>query len=192
MANKIYTYVPDDVTVSLFGIPLKGFSKDDSIVIERQTPSSDTDRAFDGSGTTYIDQFGFFKVTVKLDQTSESNSFLNIIFRLFRKCGGNLRMPLIVHDKNSGTTFTSLDTFFDGEPQATWGDKNTPYSWTFQCENPSYSISGYDDGAILKSLEMVLNMLDMADKVGFDLTAITDKIKASATTMVGKLDSLLE
>lgn len=191
MSNSLFTYDPQEVVVSLFGITINGLVAEDSIIIEPLTNSSDKDSAIDGSGTIYLDQFVSYKVTIKLSQASESNSLFDILYRLLKRCGGNLRMPLIVRDKNSGSVFTSLDTFFVGKPQATYGGKPQPFSWEFKCENPTYSLSGYDEGVLYKSLELILNMVDTAETLGFDLSTISDKITKSAEGIMSKIDDLL-
>ena len=190
--GRLNTYQASNVVVSVFGITLKGFSTDDFLTIERQDPATKTRKAIDGSGTAFIDQHGSFKVTIRLDQSSESNSILDLIYRVYMKSGSNLRMPLIITDKNGGSSFISLDTLFEGDPSSAFGVKPHQFEWVFQCESPTNKITGYnDDSDIVTSLQSVVDFVDMAETLGIDMTSINDKISSSVTSLTNKVESLL-
>ena len=190
--SKLKTYQASRVTASIFGITIKGFVADNFLSIERQSPATSTRKAIDGSGTAFIDQHGTFKVTLRLDQISESNSVLDLIYRVYMKSGSNLRMPLIITDGNSGTTFTSMDTLFDGDPPTSFGATPQQYEWVFQCESPTNSISGYvEDDILITSLQRVIDFVDMAETLGVDTTAISDKITSSVSSLTNRVSSLL-
>lgn len=192
MSKSLYSYQASNVKASIFGIELKGLVSDSFIQIERTAPITSTKKAMDGSGTASIDVHGSFKVTIKVGAFSESNTLLDLIYRVYVKSGANLRMPLIITDKNSGSVFTSLDTLFDGDPVKNYSQKSSPYDWIFQCESPSNSYVGYDDDtSLFSSLQRVLDFLDLADSVGVDLTAIQDKLTTSVSEISSKLSNLI-
>lgn len=192
MATKLYTYQASQVRASIFGITINGFVADSFITIERQSPATTTKKAMDGSGTAFIDQHGSYKVTFKIDPSSESNTLLDLIYRVYMKSGSNLRMPLIITDGNSGSTFTSLDTLFDGEPNKTYANKTQPFEWVFQCESPTNSIIGFDDDTTLYGgLQRIIDFLDTAEDLGLDLSSIEDKLKDSISSISTKITSLI-
>ena len=192
MSKSLFTYEASAVKVSVFGIEIKGLIADGFVTIERTSPVTSTKKAMDGSGTASIDPFGSFKVTLKIGASSESNTLLDLIYRVYIKSGANLRMPLIITDKNSGSTFTSLDTLFDGDPTKNYSQKSMPYDWVFQCENPSNSYIGYDDDtSLLSSLQRVLDFIDIAGSVGLDLNSISDKLTTSINDIKSKLTNLI-
>lgn len=192
MSGNLYTYRPDMVRASIFGITLKGFVTDSFITVERQSPTTTLKKAMDGSGTAFIDQHGSYKVTLKIDPSSESNTLLDLIYRVYMKSGANLRMPLIISDRNSGSIFTSLDTLFDGDPNKHYAQKSQPYDWVFLCESPTNSIIGYDDDTTLfTALQRVLDFIDTAETLGLNLTAIEDKLSDSISSITSKLSNLI-
>jgi hypothetical protein len=190
--QNLFTYQASQVRASIFGITIRGFVADSFITISSQSPSTSIKKAMDGSGTANIDPFGSYKVNLRLDSSSESNTLLDLIYKVYMKSGYNLRIPLIITDPNGGNVFTSLDTLFDTHPDINYSTKSQPLDWSFRCENPIVSIGGYnDDTTLYSSLQRVVDFLDTAKAVGLDLTAIEDKLAESVDAMSQKIENIL-
>lgn len=190
--QNLYTYTATNIKASVFGISIGGFVADSFITISRQSPSTNIRKAMDGSGTANIDPFGSFKVNLKLDASSESNTLLDLIYKVYMKSGYNIRIPLIITDMNGGNVFTSLDTLFETQPDINYSAKSQPLDWSFRCENPVISIGGYnDDTTLYTSLQRVVDFLDTAKALGLDLSAIEDKLSESVEAMSEKIQSIL-
>lgn len=190
--TRLFTYEAVSVTVSLFGIDLVGLVADSFLTIEREEPVTTVRKAMDGSGTAFVDNHGSYRVTIRLDASSESNTILSLIYKVYLRSGYNLRMPLIVNDKNSNSVFTSLDTLFETDPVKNYANKQQTVEWVFLCESPTNTLSGYgDDEDITTNLKRILDFLDTADSVGLDLTAIQDKLSSSISSISSKLTNLV-
>lgn len=185
MAN-LYTYVPSLVDVSIFGVKLKGFSSTNIVDIERDLPANTFRKAQDGSRTAFRDRYASYRVTIHLDQTSESNTLLHLIFKLYQKTNVEFKMPITITEKNNfgGTKFSAVDCFFDTEATTNFMDESSEKTWTFICHNANYSQAGtYEDSEYIESFRSVVRMLETAEAVGLDLGGFKDKLIDSAETI---------
>jgi hypothetical protein len=189
----LYSYVPSSVKCSIFGVELDGLSKDSFISIERIDPISTFRRAQDGTRVAFYDAYSSYRVTINVEQVSESNDFLHSILKLHQRAGLNLKIPLNIEEKsnNGGTRFTSFDTFFETEPVADFSSESGSRSWVFVCNNATYQLKGTaDTGFITGALQATIRLIELSEAFGIDLTDFEELIKEGVDIADSKLKGL--
>ena len=189
----LYTYVPSLVKCYIFGVELKGLSKDSIVTVERVSEVSTFRKAQDGSSVAFVDNSASYRVTINLEQVSEYNDYLHTIFKLHQKVGVNLKIPLtITEDSGSGgSAFTAADCFFETEPSLEYTSESVSRQWVFYCSNASYDIRGTaDSGFIVNALRSTIRMIELAQVAGIDLSSIEDKIRVGVEETQKKLKEL--
>lgn len=189
----LYSYVPSAIKCKVFGVELKGLSKDSIVTIERINEVNTFRKAQDGSHTAFTDAFGDYRVTFNIEQVSEANDFLHTIFKLHRRSGFNLVIPLEVTEsvKNGGTNFASFDTFFETEPSSEFTSASGARQWTFICNNASYQLKGTSDSSfITNSLRATIRLIELSESAGIDLTQIEDMIDRGINETQARLKGL--
>ncbi len=190
----LYTYRPSSVKCYLFGIELKGLSKETLLSIERVNESVTMRKAQDGSHTAFTDSVGSYRVTFHIDQTSSSNEFLHIVYRLHQRLGLNLKIPLRISENtgSGGTQFNSFETFFETEPNAEFMSDTVARQWTFICNNANYNLRGTGDrGFITKALQGLVQLIGISEAAGIDMTNIEDLIDIGIQKAEEELKNLI-
>lgn len=168
----LYSYVPSLVKCRLYGIELVGLAKDTFITIEPIDPVTTFRKAQDGSHTAFIDTSGSYRVTISLEQVSESNEYLHTLYKLHRASKLNLSIPLEIEESinGGGTQFNGSDCFFENEPTTEYGSESGVRQWVFICHNASYGLRGtVDSGFIVEALRSTVMMIETAQSYGFDM-----------------------
>ena len=171
----LYSYVPSLVKCRIFGVELVGLSKESIVTIERLGEVSTFRKAQDGSYTAFNDSVGSYRVSFNIEQVSPSNDFLHTVFKLHQRSGLNLKIPLHIEEDLSGggTQFTSFDVFFESEPSAEFTSESTSRQWSFICNSASYSLRGTKDtGFITNALKATIQMIEISETLGIDLSGI--------------------
>ena len=190
----LYSYVPSQVKCRVFGIELEGLSETNIASIERDTDATTFRKATDGSHTAFLDRFGSYKVTFHVNQVSESNSWLHMIFKLYQKAGVELKIPIEIEEvlETGGTRFTAFDCFFVTEPTTDFTNESDVKQWVFMCHNGVYTQRGtYESNELYEKLQTIIRMLELSQAVGLDLSSFTDKIADSVETVSEKLKSFI-
>ncbi|QGH73834.1 tail tube protein [Vibrio phage vB_VhaM_VH-8] len=175
----LYSYIPSSIKCKVFGVELVGLSKDSIVTIERINEVNTFRKAQDGTHTAFTDFYGSYRVTLHIEQVSESNDFLHTIFKLHKKSGLNLVIPLDVEERvpSGGTSFTSFDTFFETEPMTEFTSESGSRQWTFICNNASYQLNGTKESSFLtESLKATIRLIELSQSAGIDLSSIEDMI----------------
>lgn len=189
----LYSYAPSSIKCSVFGVELVGLSKDEIVTIERIGETVSMRKASDGSHTAFVDNNAAYKVTISIEQVSESNEFLHTIYKLHQRVSGNLLIPFSVTEKvtTGGTTFLSTDTFFESEPTATYLSESSERRWVFICNNASYNLRGTSEsGFITDALKATIRLIELSELAGFDMSFIQDKIGIGVNKAQEKLKGM--
>lgn len=176
----LYTYVPSLVKCYIFGVELKGLSKEEIVTIERVSEVNTFRKAQDGSAMAIVDNTASYRVTINLEQVSAYNDYLHTIFKLHQRVGVNLKIPLSINEdiSSGGTQFTAFDCFFEVEPVTTFSSESVSRKWVFICNNASYTLGGtVDSSYITSALRSTIRMIELADSAGLDLTKIEGIIR---------------
>lgn len=189
----LYSYVPSLVKCYIFGVELKGLSKDSIVTIERLNDVNVFRKAQDGTTVAFVDNVASYRVTINVEQVSESNDFLHTIFKLHQRVGENIKIPIFINEdiKNGGTKFTAFDCFFEQEPTSEFGSSSTSRQWTFICNNAAYTMKGTADGnLIINGLRATIRMIDLAQTAGIDMSNIEGLIRTGVEDAQRKLKEL--
>lgn len=189
----LYTYVPSLVKCYIFGVELKGLSKDSIVTIERLNEVNVFRKAQDGSSVAFVDNVASYRVTINVEQVSQSNDFLHTIFKLHQRVGENIKIPLFINEdiRNGGTKFTAFDCFFESEPTTEFGSASVTKQWTFICNNAAYTLKGTTDSSMITdSLRATIRMIDLAQSAGIDMSNIEGLIRTGVEDAQRKLKEL--
>lgn len=187
----LYTYIPSLVKCRIFGIELVGLAKDSFITIEPIDPVVTFRKAQDGTHTAFLDTSGSYRVTLNLEQVSESNEFLHTVYKIHRMSKLNIAIPLDISEKNNsgGTQFNASDCFFENEPTTEFGSESNVRSWVFICHNASYGLRGsVDSGFIVEALRATVRMMELSQAYGISLT----KVEGLLDTAIQEADTRLK
>ena len=189
----LYSYAPSAIKCKVFGVELVGLSKDSIVTIERIDQVNTFRKAQDGTHTVFTDFYGSYRVTFNIEQVSESNDFLHTVFKLHKRYGLNLVIPLDVEERaaNGGTRFTSFDTFFETEPMSEFTSESGSRQWVFICNNASYSLAGTaDSGFLTDSLKATIRLIELSQAAGIDLSNIETMIEDGVNATQERLKDL--
>lgn len=188
---EVGSYVPSAVEVSLFGVTIDDFSPESIVRIEREEPSYSFERAQDGSATASLDKYAPYRVTLTLQQTGGSNTWIHLIYKLFEKHGVEFKMPLYIKDKSGDTSFFATDVFFETVPPRDFTNEISVVEWSFICFAPSFTHGGnVEPNQILETLNLLDKALTLANMSGVNLSGFKDKIKGFATDATTKLKEM--
>lgn len=189
--NEVGSYVPSAVEVSLFGVQIEDFSPESIVTIEKEEMSYSFDRAQDGSATATLDKFAPYRVTLHIQSTGSSNTWLHLIYKLFEKYGIEFKMPLYIKDKSGDTSFFATDVFFETVPSRQFTNEITTVEWSFICFSPSFTHgSNVEPNQIIETLNLLDKALSVANMFGVDLNGFKGKIKDYADTATSKLKEM--
>lgn len=189
----LYSYVPSLVKCKVFGVELKGLSKDNIVTIERLESINTFRKAQDGSQTAFVDSYGSYRVTFNIEQVSESNDFLHTIMKLHERSGVNLKIPISVEEavSSGGTHFTAFECFFETEPSAEFQSESTARQWAFICHNASFQLKGTSKTSWLtNSLKATIRLIELSEISGVDLSNIESVISDGVKQVEQKLREL--
>ena len=168
----MYTYSPSDITVTLAGVKIKGFSSDNVVSISRDNPLYTSKMAMDGSVCVTRQKYSPWKIKLSLAQSSESNDFLNGLVKVVQENDIPIMeyLPLIIKD-NSGTSFFfAKDVWIDELPNMDYGQSLNTREWMLTCNDVEYNIGGNSDDLsgvtrLLAGVSAIQTGLSLSNKI---------------------------
>ena len=137
----VETYSPKRVEIIFGGVPLRGFADGTFISAERTSDSFTTNVGADGevSRTASADKTG--KVTITLQQTSDSNDYLSaIIISDENSLLGQL--PLLIKDTNGRTLAESPCAWIDKVATSEFSNELSDREWIISCSELIMFVGG--------------------------------------------------
>ncbi len=124
----VETYSPKRVEVIVAGVPLRGFADGTFITAERTSDAFSTNVGADGeaSRTASADRTG--KVTITLQQTSDSNDFLSGL-ALGDEVSLNGQFPFLLKDTNGRTLIEAPCAWIDKIANSEFSNELTDREW---------------------------------------------------------------
>ena len=190
----LYSYVPSQVKCRIFGIELEGLSETNIADIERDNNVTTFRKAMDGSQTAFLDKYGSYRVTFHVNQGSESNTWIHMLFKLYQKVGVELKMPIEIEEvmQDGGTRFTAFDCFFENEASTNFTNESDTKTWVFMCHNGVYTQRGtYESNELYEKLQTIIRMIELSQAVGLDLSSFSSKIADSIESVSDKLKNFV-
>ncbi len=139
------TYDPKDITVSVNGSILSGFS-DDVVTVERAEDQVADTVGADGEvmRTLTNDRRGI--VTVSLQQTSSSNLVLSALANTDEQTGGSV-FPILIQDNRGNDIHWAAEAWIQKQPQAVYNKSNSPRVWVLRCADLRMVVAGHSQSA---------------------------------------------
>lgn len=187
------SYVPSQVRCKIFGIPIEGFSESNIVDIERENDVTTFRKAMDGSRTAFKDKYGSYRLTFHVNQTSEANTWLHLLFKLYQKTNVEFKMPIEVEEKmqEGGTRFFALDCFFENEADTNFASDVGVKTWSFICHGGTYTQQGtYENNELYDKIQALVKVVDLAETFGIDLSLIENKGAEVFSNTMNKLKNL--
>ena len=121
----VRTYDPQDVNVIVNGVVLTGLAEGTFLSIEREEESYTAYVGAKGEVARAVNANKMGTITVTLEQTSPSNSYLR------RLANSNATFPVSVVDQNSNETSGGNDALIQQPAIKEFGDEISTREWTF-------------------------------------------------------------
>ena len=153
--SGLNTYSPSDVLVSLAGLhTVTGYADGTFIEIKKLGKPFETQRAMDGDISRIYHEDKGYKVKLTLMQSSSSNNILSMLYNvdLATRLG---KFPLIIKDGSGSTTFVSLTTWIEEQPEVKFASTLSTYTWEFGCSDAILSIGGNDSTSAVEDALML-------------------------------------
>jgi hypothetical protein len=183
----MYTYNPSDVKASILGFDVTGYTE---ISITPDAKTFSFKRAMDGSTMAIQNRFQTYTVKLSLHQSSSTNTWLHLLYKLFKRYGLAFIMPVLIRDTSGNTTFFATDCWFEGEPDSSFSGTLGNVEWVIKCNDGSYTRGGNGDTPIIVSIiTAVQTALAVAGGLGVDLgdfeSALTSTIGDAVEALGG-------
>ena len=138
---SVETYSPKRVEVIFGGVPLRGFSDSTFILVERTSEAFTTNVGADGeaSRTHNADRTG--KITVTLQQTSDSNDYLSALVNA-DEISLQGQLPILVKDTNGRTLAESPCAWIDKVANSEFSAEISDREWVISCSELIMFVGG--------------------------------------------------
>lgn len=188
----MWTYSPKDVNASILGIDVEGFTSDTFITITPDNPTFTYRRAMDGSTTATMNRFSTYTVVLTLHQSSPANTWLHLLYGLFKEQGIKFLMPVLIKDTRGSTSFFATDCWFDLEPTTTFSGKLENTEWRIKCNNGTYVKGGNgSNDEVTEIIGAIQLALDLAGTLGVDLGYFENVLNATVDNALASLGSFI-
>lgn len=135
MSGNFHVYDPNEVTVTVCGIPISGGYADDTFVEVDQDTDDFTDVAgVDGDVTRSKTNDHRATITITLMQSSEANALLSALSNIDKKASNGAGVgPLLIKDNQGTTLFAGEKSWIAKAPTASFGKQAGPRAWKIRC-----------------------------------------------------------
>jgi hypothetical protein len=123
-------YDPDQIFISLAGIPLSGWADGEFCRIERENPSFEDVVGTDGEVTRSKTNDERATVTLRLMQSSPSNDLLSALHLSDKNTPGGVGVGvLLIQDLQGTSVFTAEKSWISKEPDVSYDRTPTEREW---------------------------------------------------------------
>ena len=132
--GDLRVYDPDQVSVSIAGIPVSGFADGEFISVERDSPAFDDVVGTDGEVTRSKTNDDRATVTFKLMQSSPSNDLLSVAHNLDKNVPGGVGVgPFMLRDAQGTTLLVAEKAWIKSHPKGSWDRTAKERAWEIRC-----------------------------------------------------------
>lgn len=139
---EVRTYDAKRVVIVIGSHLVKGYAEDTFVSIE---PSGDGTQAVsgaDGEVGRSLSNNPLSRVTLTLQQTSESNDFLSTLLRMDRASGGGGIVPLVVQDLRGTSLFSASQAWIVNKPTQEFGSTIGQREWLLDAVETESNVGG--------------------------------------------------
>lgn len=141
MSNKLFTYDPKRVSMIYAGAIIDGFADGEFISAERNEDSANFEPGAQGGGTRTLSSNKSGRVTVRLQQSSPSNSVFNQQLKAMESGRGGLA-PLLIKDNDSGDIIASATMWVTKPPVTGFSNEQSNREWVLETQNLDLNVAG--------------------------------------------------
>lgn len=187
----MWTYAPSEVDANVLGIGVEGWANGEFISITPESPSFTFKRAMDGSTQAKLNRYQSYLVTLTLDQSSPTNTYLHLVYKLFRRYGMPFALPLLIRDKSGSTTFFATDVWIENEPSTSFSTTLTTAKWEFRCQNASYTKGGNgDNNMAVEIVSAITTAVGLAGVLGVDFGDFEGILNQTVESITGSFGGI--
>lgn len=157
---QLATYMPEEVTILLAGIPVSGFIQGSFISVDKDVKPFTSKRTADGTVSRMYNNDQTYTITLTLYSGSDSNQLLTRLWQL-DEITQRGKFPLMIKDGSGSDLFFSTTTWIEGIPSLVKSNQYEPRAWTLRSSSAIINIGGNGDA------ESILN-----DIVGIAASAL--------------------
>lgn len=139
------TYDPKDLTISVNGSILSGFS-DDVVTVERAEDQVADTVGADGEVMRTLTNDRRGNIQISLLQTSASNLVLSALANADEQTGGSV-FPVLIQDNRGNDIHAAAEAWIQKQPQAIYNKSNSPRVWTIRCADLRMVVAGHSQSA---------------------------------------------
>ena len=144
--GDLRVYDPDQISVSVAGIPVKGYADDEFVRVERDNPAFDDVVGTDGDTTRSKTNDNRATVTIRLMQSSPSNDLLSVLHNSDKNTPGGVGVgPFLLRDKQGTTLVLGEKSWISKEPDISLGRTATEREWIIRVA----SLSSFHGGSVV-------------------------------------------
>ena len=141
---QLATYMPEEVTILLAGIPVSGFIQGSFISVDKDVKPFTSKRTADGTVSRMYNNDQTYTVTLTLYSGSDSNQLLTRLWQL-DEITQRGKFPLMIKDGSGSDLFFSTTTWIEGIPSLVKSNQYEPRAWTLRSSSAIINIGGNGD-----------------------------------------------
>lgn len=142
MSGGVHTYNAARVVVIVAGFPISGFADGTFVNVEMVNDAITSQVGADGEIARAISTDRRCTVTITLQQTSESNTFLSTMFNIdMLTCGGRTG-PILIQDLCGDTIFSAANAWITKPANIEFSKEISTRAWAIQTGAPAIYIVG--------------------------------------------------
>lgn len=141
---QLATYMPEEVTILLAGIPVSGFIQGSFISVDKDVKPFTSKRTADGTVSRMYNNDQTYTITLTLYSGSDSNQLLTRLWQL-DEITQRAKFPLMIKDGSGSDLFFSTTTWIEGIPSLVKSNQYEPRAWTLRSSSAIINIGGNGD-----------------------------------------------
>lgn len=138
----VKTYASDRVAVTFGAHSVKGMTDGTFVSIEQMADGITSQAGADGEVARSMSADKRCKVTLTLQQTSQSNNVLSALHDADIASGGAMPLPLMIKDLRGDTLFMAGAAWIVKKPNSEFGKEVGSREWVFETASAVYSVGG--------------------------------------------------
>lgn len=141
---QLATYMPEEVTILLAGIPVSGFIQGSFISVDKDVKPFTSKRTADGTVSRMYNNDQTYTITLTLYSGSDSNQLLTRLWQL-DEITQRGKFPLMIKDGSGSDLFFSTTTWVEGIPSLVKSNQYEPRAWILRSSSAIINIGGNGD-----------------------------------------------
>lgn len=141
---QLATYMPEEVTILLAGIPVSGFIQGSFISVDKDVKPFTSKRTADGTVSRMYNNDQTYTINLTLYSGSDSNQLLTRLWQL-DEITQRGKFPLMIKDGSGSDLFFSTTTWIEGIPSLVKSNQYEPRAWTLRSSSAIINIGGNGD-----------------------------------------------